>query len=125
MVTEKEFDLLLLLKSHPFIQRGNFKSDKEFDYACEMTRDFLVHQLVHTSSNKPFQTNNTGKGSKYSIAGKFSLSATAINIVEFKTYLSYKKSLPKESNFNLNQRLTVLSILVAIVAIIATIIYAK
>lgn len=124
MLTEKEFQLLTLLKKNSFLKREDFESDEAFDYACEMARVLLDSKLLHTSANQPFRKNNTGQGSKYAIAGAFSLSTLAIEAVALDNYKSYKKIQPRESKWGLGNRLTVLSIIVALLGAIIAIVYA-
>ena len=105
MITEQEFNFLRVIREKAFIKREDFESDEEFDYACELAREMLDQDLVLTHSTKPFVMNNTGQGAKYGIAGKFSISTTAQDIVKHESYREYVKKIPKPSEWSLANRL--------------------
>lgn len=121
MISEKEFNVLEVVARSPFLRREDFSSDEEFDYACEVAKSLLSRDLLRTPTSKPFMRNNTGKGSKYAIAGKFELAPEASDIVASATYEAYLSSLPKQPVWNLDRRLVVLGIIVGLLGAIATV----
>ena len=118
MITEADFQILQALQQAPFLKRPDYSSDDEFDHVCEIARSLMNDGWLHSKNSEPFMRNNTGQGCKYSIAGKFELSAEALGIVQFKDYRSYVISLPKKSKWNLDRRLVVFGIICALLAII-------
>ena len=122
MISKKEFDILVTVARSPFLKRQEFPSDQGFDYACELAKSLLSKDLLRTPSSEPFMRNNTGRGSRYTIAGKFELAPAGSDIVGFGTYEAYLSSIPKQPLWNIDRRLVVLAIIVALLGIIITVI---
>ncbi len=119
MISKKEFGILVAVARSPFLKREEFSSDQDFDYACELAKSLLSNGLLHTPSSQPFMRNNTGKGSRYAIAGKFELTSTGSDAIEKGTYEAYLSSLPKKSLWNIDRRLVALSIIITLLSSIA------
>lgn len=118
MISEGEFRVLKRLQVKPVLVKETDESDKEFDITCEHARDLLDRGLIHTSATNPFRRNRGLSGGRYLGAGKLELSASAMKIIEFEDFESFKSSLPKESQWTLGARLTLLGVIVAIIAVI-------
>ena len=121
MISEKEFRVLKIVSHSPFLRREGFTSDQEFDYACEVAKSLLSRDLLRTPTKKAFMRNNTGKGSRYTIAGKFELAPVASDIVEAGTYKAYQASLPKERLWTIDRRLVVFGIIVSLLGVFAAV----
>ena len=119
--SKKEFELLMLLKKNPFLNRNNFESDDAFDYACEMAKELLNDNVISSNEARPFTMNNTGNGAKYGLAGSFLLSTAASDAVIFENYKAYKKSCRKKSKLSLENKLKILALLVSLLAILTTV----
>ncbi|HAS6475762.1 TPA: hypothetical protein GRR63_23975 [Vibrio parahaemolyticus] len=121
MFTEKEFMLIKLLETTPFIKKDNFLSDDDFDYSCDLVLQMLDKGVFRSETPKPFVKNHTGCGAKYEIVGKLYLSTTAKDAVQFESFLAYTKSFKKPSHWNLNNRLAFWGIAVSLLGILVTI----
>ncbi len=92
MLTRIELEVLRLIGKNSFLNSTNFESDNDFDCACETAQNLLDRNLIcslmasytvlftgscsHTE--RPFTMNHTGFGSKYALAGSFSLSTDVV-----------------------------------------------
>jgi hypothetical protein len=121
MISEKEFDVLAIVARSSFLKLDDFRSDQEFDHACEVARSLLSRNLLRTLTAKPFMRNHTGAGSRYVIAGKFELTPEGSSIVEAGTYGAYLSSLPRQPLWTLDRRLVVLGIIVGLIGVIAAV----
>ena len=65
--------------------------------------------------------NNTGKGSRDTIAGKSEQAPAASDIVEAGTYKAYQSSLPKERLWTIDRRLVVFGIIVSLLGVFAAV----
>ncbi len=119
MITEKEFSILATLAYSQYLRREDFASDQEFDNTCDIAQSLLTRNFLRATTSNPFRMNNTGKGSRYAIAGKFELTLEGRDIIEAGTYESYLSSLPKQHLWNLDRRLVVLGIIVALLGVFA------
>lgn len=125
MYTESEFNLIRFLSNKQFITRENFSTDSEFDYSCDLALEMLKKGILTTQSQKPYVINHTGHGTKYGVVGKLSLSIEAQDSLKFNDFKAYSKSIKKLSQWNLGNRLSVLSIVIAIVGVAAAIFLAN
>ncbi|WP_152619098.1 hypothetical protein [Shewanella sp. cp20] len=118
MLSEKEFNILHQLKNKSVLSKSDFKDTSEFDYSCELAQGLLNKGVIHTKAQEPFQMNYTGDGSKYQAAGRFLLSTQALDIVSsHKNYNSYVSSIPKPTLFNIDRRIALISLIVAVISL--------
>ena len=123
MISEGEFLVIKRLHATPVLAKGADESDEEFDLTCEHARDLLKRGLIHTGAVDPFLKNRGLSGGRYLGAGRFDLSASAIEIAKFEDFEAFQESLPRKSQWTLGARLTLLGVIVAILGVIVRILW--
>ncbi len=94
-VNEKEFELLLLIKSKDkslINTKNDFESPEASNYAIEMIRSLLNRNLIHSPAQEPIMRNKSLSDYDFDIRGQLFLTSEALEIVKFEIYTSYKKT---------------------------------
>lgn len=118
MINEGEFWVLKRLSSKPVLVKEESESEEAFDLVCDQARDLLDRGIIHSQAADPFRRNNTLSGGRYLGAGRFDLSASALKIIDFEDFESFKRSIPKKSQWTLATRLTLFGLIVSIIAVV-------
>ncbi|WP_037459283.1 hypothetical protein [Shewanella sp. HN-41] len=125
MYTESEFNLIRFLSNKQFIKRESFSTDSEFEYSCDLALEMRKKGILSSQSQKPYVINHTGHGTKYEIVGKLNLSIEAQDTLKFNDFKAYAKITKKSSQWNLGNRLSVFSIIIAILGVAVAIFLAN
>ena len=124
MFSEKQFEVLRMLKENPFLKRESFDSEESFDDACQVAKEMFDNGIIESPSEQPYRRNTSGSGSAYAIMGKFMLTTEAREAVEFERYEVYRRSQPRNSQWSLSNRLAAWGIFAALLGTAAAVYFA-
>lgn len=125
MFSENEFNLIYSLNDKSFIKREDYSTDADFDYSCDLALEMLEKGILRSPSKKPYIRNHTGDGPKYITVGKLELSIEAQDILQFKDFKAYSKSIKNTLQWGLSNRLALWGVVVGIIGLVVTIMLTK